>query len=206
MVAAERDSSQPQELDSLLEQVRRSVKKNFPSISPEDDRSKLPTAAVCMILEPADLKNSLDILLLKRRSFEGDPWSGQIAFPGGRSKPGEAPLNTVSREVMEESGIDLEKCEVVGTIAEVFPGNFSIRVIPFIAIAPPKIGVKIDNHEIEDYFWVPTSYFLDKNNSSIHSFSRRGRSVEAPAFVYEGKYVIWGMTLRIIEDLLSSLN
>jgi len=202
-MAAEEDASQ---LSSLLDRVRRSVKMSATTIPPEDDRSKLLTAAVCMILKPADSRNSLEILLLRRRSSEGDPWSGQIAFPGGRSKPGEAPLDTVRREVVEESRINLEHSEVLGPLAEVFPGNFSIGVLPFVAVVPHDTKVKIDNNEIDDFFWIPASYFLDRNNSSIYSFSRQGRKIEVPSFVYMGKYVIWGMTLRIIENFLSSLN
>ncbi len=204
MVAAEKDTSQG--LNFLLDKVRHTQKQIDANIRPESDQSKLPAAAVCMILKQADSKNSLEVLLLKRRSFEGDPWSGQIAFPGGRSKSGETLLETVKREVMEETGINLDDLEVVGPLAQVFPGNFSIRVTPFVAIAPPDIEVRIDHNEIDDYFWTPTSYFLDGNNSSIFSFSRQGRKIDALAFVYMGKYVIWGMTLRIIEDFLSSLK
>jgi len=193
-------------LSSLLDKVRLAAKRGNSDIPSENNQSKSPAAAVCIILRVADSKNSLEILLLKRKSFEGDPWSGQIAFPGGRSKSGETLLKTVKREVMEETGINLENLELLGPLAEVFPGNFSIRVTPFIAIAPTEVEVKVDHIEIDEYFWTPTSYFLDRNNSSIYSFSREGRKLDVPAFVYLGKYVIWGMTLRIIEDFLSSLN
>jgi 8-oxo-dGTP pyrophosphatase MutT (NUDIX family) len=200
------DDGNSSELSFLLDKVRLATKRGNSDIPPEDDQSKLPAAAVCMILRAADSKNSLEILLLKRKSFEGDPWSGQIAFPGGRSKSGETLLETVKREVMEETGINLEDLEPLGPLAQVFPGNFSIRVTPFVAIAPTEVEVKVDHIEIDDYFWTPTSYFLDRNNSSVYSFSKDGRKIDALAFVYLGKYVVWGMTLKIIEDFLSSLN
>jgi len=31
---------------------------------------------------------SLKTLMIKRAEREGDPWSGQVAFPGGRVTPG----------------------------------------------------------------------------------------------------------------------
>jgi ADP-ribose pyrophosphatase len=45
------------------------------------------------------------ILLIKRVERRGDPWSGQVAFPGGRWKPGEDLLGTAVREVQEEVGV-----------------------------------------------------------------------------------------------------
>ena len=88
---------------------------------------------------------------------------------------------------MEETGINLEDLEVVGHLAQVFPGNFSIRVTPFVAIAPPEVEVKVDHIEIDDYFWAPTSYFLDRNNSSIYSFSRQGRKINVACVCLFGK-------------------
>ena len=42
-------------------------------------------AAVALVLRgPAEAP---DILFIKRASREGDPWSGQMAFPGGRYDP-----------------------------------------------------------------------------------------------------------------------
>lgn len=107
---------------------------------------------------------------------------------------------------MEEAGIDLEKCELVGAMETVYPGNFSIKVKPFVVIAPRDIPVEIDHQEIVDSFWVELSYFSDKKNSTTYTFSRQGRKIETPSFVVLGKYVVWGMTLRIIENLLSELN
>ena len=43
----------------------------------------LRRAAVALILrDPGDA--SLEFLLIKRADYEGDPWSGHVALPGGR--------------------------------------------------------------------------------------------------------------------------
>ena len=170
-----------------------------------NDESNLPSAAVSMILRPSSF-DTAELLLLQRQTVERDPWSGQISLPGGRSKTGEALLETAKREAKEETGIDLDKCEIVGSMDGVFPGTFSLVVRPFVVIAPSDISVTIDHGEIIESFWVPLNFFAEKRNSSTYTFRREGRSIQTPSFIVEGKYVVWGMTLRIIQNLLSELD
>jgi len=162
-------------------------------------------ASVNCILKPSG-QESPDVLLLQRRIEERDPWSGQISFPWGRSKSGETPLPTAMREAMEETGIDLDQCELLGRMESVIPGNVSIKVTPFLAIAPQNIGVTIDRVEIVDSFWVPLEFFSVESNMQIYKLSRMGATIETPSFVIAGTHVVWGMTLRIIMNLLSGLG
>ena len=63
-----------------------------------------PDAAVAVIIDPFRLGNSL--LLIRRRERSGDPWSGQIAFPGGHKATYDRTfLETSIREANEEVGI-----------------------------------------------------------------------------------------------------
>lgn len=163
-----------------------------------------PIAAVSVILRPS-FENTPEILLLKRQTAEGDPWSGHISLPGGRAKPGETPLQTAIREAREEAGVDLSAWEIVGSLESVYPGNRSIKVKPFVVIAPEKVSVRVDQIEIVDYFWPPLSYFSNSNNLTPYTISRQGASFQTPSFVVMGKYVVWGMTLRIILNLISEL-
>ena len=51
---------------------------------------------------------ALELLFIKRTAQEGDPWSGQIAFPGGRREAADADdVACAIRETWEEVGIDL---------------------------------------------------------------------------------------------------
>ncbi len=107
---------------------------------------------------------------------------------------------------MEETAIDLDQCEMVGRFEKIIPGNFSIQVTPFLAIAPQGIEVTIDHVEIVDYFWVPLDFFAEEKNSQIYTFSRFGTTIETPSFVIASKHVVWGMTLKIILNLISELG
>ena len=63
-------------------------------------------AAVAAILRESEGK--LELLLIRRSSRASDPWSGQMALPGGRRDPSDPSLRqTAIRETLEEVGLDL---------------------------------------------------------------------------------------------------
>jgi hypothetical protein len=57
------------------------------------------------------------------------------------------------------------------------------------------------NHEVQETVWVPLPFLADRSNRSAFTWVRRGVPVPMPCFKYDGR-VIWGLTLRIVEDLL----
>ena len=160
----------------------------------------LPDAAVCLILK----SDGPSLLMIKRRELEGDPWSGHMAFPGGHyAETDKELLATVIREVLEEVNIDLRKQSMLGTLDELLPGNRLIRVTPFVALAGEPTVVKINEREVADYFWIPISFFLDPSNCSTFAPERSGAKFSFPCYMYGGKYAIWGLSFRIIQDLLA---
>ncbi|GAB0491239.1 hypothetical protein MMPV_002491 [Pyropia vietnamensis] len=49
----------------------------------------------------------MEVLLIQRTARVGDPWSGHLAFPGGRVEAGEGDEEAAARETAEEVGLDL---------------------------------------------------------------------------------------------------
>ena len=71
--------------------------------------ARVVEAAVALILLPTS-DGDLEALFIKRAEVEGDPWSGQMAFPGGRRDPVDDDLlATAARATLEETGIDLAR-------------------------------------------------------------------------------------------------
>lgn len=183
------------------------LRTNLISHSSQDQFHSLPKAAVCMILRPDKTKQGLEVLLVKRKVSESDPWSGHMAFPGGRAKESDGELlNTARREVIEETGIDIGKFELLGSLDDVLPGNKSLCVTPFVTLASESIEVIIDGREITDHVWIPLDFFMDKKNSAPMSAERFGYDRTVTSFSYGESYLVWGMTLRIIDELISRIT
>lgn len=69
-------------------------------------RRLMKRSAVAMILQVR--AGELNILMIKRAEREGDPWSGHMAFPGGRMDKVDAHGFAVAvRETEEEVGLTL---------------------------------------------------------------------------------------------------
>jgi 8-oxo-dGTP pyrophosphatase MutT (NUDIX family) len=168
--------------------------------------SKLPKAAVSLILKPDVPGNQVVMLLLKRSISETDPWSGQMAFPGGRWRESDGEIiNTAYRELAEETGIGKSRLDPLGRLDDLVPGNRSLSVTPFVFLVTEPTDVKVNAREISDNVWIPINFFKDKSNSSLLQVQIRGTRGKVPSFAYQGAYVIWGMTLRIIDDFLSRI-
>lgn len=166
-----------------------------------------PRASVALVLRPAPA--DLELLLIKRAERAGDPWSGHMALPGGRSDPADADAErTAVRETLEEVGIDLAACGAgLGSLDDLVPrgGAPQIVVSPFV-FGAPAAAVATPNHEVDAAVWIPlrelahpdaATEFLLETVTGTASPPRR-----FPAIGTRG-YVIWGMTHRILDDFLA---
>jgi 8-oxo-dGTP pyrophosphatase MutT (NUDIX family) len=164
-------------------------------------RSRLKTeggegakAAVAILFRKGN--EELELFLVKRALVPSDPWSGDMAFPGGKRGPNDRDLmETASREVLEETGIDLNGASYLGMMDPAFstvrPG---MGVLPFVFVVEDALEIRL-NEELSSFLWVP----LEELRGS------RGRAVvkrrEVPVFHVEGE-VVWGLTYRMLDKLL----
>ncbi|MCX8203025.1 MAG: NUDIX domain-containing protein [Nitrososphaeria archaeon] len=153
------------------------------------------TAAVGAIFDPEG-----SVLVVKRALRAGDPWSGQWALPGGRWTWGDSDLwMTARREVLEETGIDIELLEPIGWFGPVSPMNrpeLRVHVVALRADFRPQVRL---NEELADFRWVRPSSMSRTRVKVLTSFGER----EVEAMVDED-VLIWGLTYRILSVLVSS--
>lgn len=152
---------------------------------------------------------SLEVLLIQRAVREGDPWSGQIALPGGRRGPGDATLQvTAVRETLEETGLDLNADGIVlGTLDELRPRTPvlpPIIVTPFVAAVERDTPLQISD-ELADAFWTPWSTFADPSRIDESEIEVRGASWKVASYLV-GERVVWGMTERMLRQLASRIS
>jgi len=177
------------DLDSLKKRLRRE-----PSAS-ESDQGE-PVAAVAIIINPNDRGGS--ILLIRRTERVGDPWSGQVAFPGGHKDHADRDLlATAIREAQEEVGIDLQEHELLGQLPVML--SRTRRVASYVFQLKADVVVQ-SNDEVAESFWVPLSTLNGIIVSRSEVRVEEGR-LDVEAYVCDGN-VIWGLTFRIINMLL----
>ena len=146
-----------------------------------------------------------ELLFVKRADYESDPWSGQIAFPGGRQEAGDASLEeTAIRETREETGIDLgREGMMIGRLDDLRPrtvGLPAIVVRPFVALLDRSEPLAL-SREVALSFWLPLAALLRADSWQQDTVFARGIQIKARVFRHEG-HVVWGMTERILTQLL----
>ena len=187
---------------ALLDSLTRRIAAHTPTranAAPEVRR-----AAVAAVLRP-DAQGSADLLFIQRAIYAGDPWSGQVALPGGRAEPSDTSLvETAVRETREEVGGDLAvAARLVGALDEIHPLT---PLLPPIVVRPHLFVLHdvfevAPSVEVAAAFWVPLAALLDPTARRPHTVEVSGARFLTSAFVV-GERVIWGMTERILGQLL----
>lgn len=149
------------------------------------------------------------MLLIKRATYEGDPWSGHVALPGGRQEPADIDLrHTAVRETREETGIDLDlHGRALGELDDLHPRT---PVLPPIVIRPFVFSldgeaVLVASPEVAEAFWVPVDALrapgvAQEIELMLHGRPRRVQSLQ------HGGHTIWGLTERILRQFFSLLE
>jgi 8-oxo-dGTP pyrophosphatase MutT (NUDIX family) len=165
-------------------------------------------AAVAVVLAPQD--DELAALLIERAQHPLDPWSGHMAFPGGRHDATDPTLErTAIRETLEEVGIDLVRhARFVARLDEIQAQargrNLDMVISPFLFFLDEARETTPDRSEVADTLWVPLRVFRDERYKGTTHFSRDGFGMDFPAFLYRGK-TIWGLTYRILCGFLETI-
>jgi 8-oxo-dGTP pyrophosphatase MutT (NUDIX family) len=150
-----------------------------------------------IVIDGADPKT----LMIRRAVREEDPWSDQVAFPGGKRQEDDATIRaTAMRETKEELGVDLEEsARFLGYLGPFRTHTGTMDVIPSVFLLEKNI-VPAPNEEVSSFRWVTISSLADPRSKSAHVVRRDGATLEMPALVIDD-YIVWGLTYRMISSL-----
>lgn len=162
-------------------------------------------ASVATILTPS-ASGGLEALFIKRAHHPKDPWSGHMAFPGGRRDMELETLDEIARrEVLEEVGVDLKPDMLIGRMHDMSGGRLQrheMSVSQFVYYHPEPGPLTLDTSEVADAVWVPLEYLADPRNIGPYHYPLDPQKRAFPAFHYRGEYTIWGMTYRMVGNFL----
>jgi 8-oxo-dGTP pyrophosphatase MutT (NUDIX family) len=193
-----------------LDEVREALARRTPTLESDraPDGTRKKRAAVAMILRPARTDGRSEVLFIERARFAGDPWSGHMAFPGGRvESDDDDPRAAAERETLEEVSVSLAGAELLGQLDDL-RGRHAGREIPMVISAyvylcrdPAPLE---PNHEVAHAFWFPVSDLLDparRDHYEIRGLRFPGVLVGQP-----GRHVVWGLTYRFLEGFFERLG
>lgn len=170
-----------------------------------DFKAHSSQAAVAMIL--AEGEQELEVCFIRRAEREGDPWSGQVAFPGGRAEAGDADAHAVAeRETWEEVGLTLVKEHRVGPLPTRSIDRVDLRepmtLSPFVYYVDQKTKASAFARipeEVAHVFWVPLTHLFDESAVTELEYPIAETWSTFPGIQF-GEHVIWGLTLRVLDS------
>mgnify|MGYP000320626406 FL=1 len=167
-------------------------------------RRWMTRASVTIIIRRKN--QSFDLLLIKRAERKGDPWSGDMAFPGGKmSREDKSIYHTGLRELHEEIGLSDDKLKHIGRLSDQLTKTHSgfrpMIVSPFVFELNDHAEFTL-NHEVAEVIWVPLVHFSTSLNRKNMIWKVKGLKVNLPCYWYKNRRV-WGLTLRMIDELIA---
>ncbi len=177
------------------------MSKYEPDTTPSDRAER--HASVALIVRERE-GGGTETLFIKRSERDDDPWSGHMAFPGGRRDPEDESLEaTARRETLEEVGLELAPSQCFGRLHDIYGGRlktFKMSVSAFLFHTTDGNELTYSD-EVADSIWVPLSVLSDPAEIREYIFHLDPHGRPFPSFHYND-YVIWGLTFRIIANFL----
>lgn len=180
-------------MNNIIEKIRSVLADYSPLRADPEGRIE---AAVALILVEGE--GDLEILLIKRTEREDDPWSGQIALPGGRIEVQDSSLlDTAVRETLEETTVDLSRGQMLGELDDLSTIN---PLLPPMLVRPFVFSLESRQpvthcDEVAEHFWISLPDLLD--SGVRENIEVQGYSLVTDGFRF-GEHFLWGMTSSIL--------
>ena len=165
-------------------------------------------AAVAVVLR--EFSNGTEILFIRRAVKAGDPWSGQMAFPGGHRDRADSGLKQAAmRETLEEVGLDLEREAYLGALDHHWAAPRGHRLD--MLIAPHVFEIEGDprfelNYEVDEAVWAPLKPLVLNEAHDTETLSLTGTPTVFNGYRLSGGHFVWGLTYRMLKDFFRTLD
>ena len=186
-----------------LTQIRTGLNLHQPRLLTQQDFRR---AAVAMLLR--EEAGETEVLFIRRAEHELDPWSGDLAFPGGRIDQTDTGARaTAERETFEEIGLELAPQHYLGRSDDLAGAYLSIHIACFVYHLNEEVDFR-PNAEVVDLFWVPFRTLLDPQRNRLLEFHYRGAGRHHPVIELPewSNRPLWGITYRLLQNFLGRFD
>ena len=170
-------------------QLRSALQKRRPKQLPGE--WLMQRAAVAAILRSDE--RGPQLLLIRRARRRSDPWSGDMAFPGG---------------LVGRRDVDAQAGALLGELPRLLafsprPPWGPMAIVPYVFAIEGAPALEPDRREVEETVWVPLAHFAESRHREQLMRRVLGLPLRFDCYRYEGR-VVWGLTLRMIESLTAA--
>jgi 8-oxo-dGTP pyrophosphatase MutT (NUDIX family) len=177
---------------------------------PEAEDTGLRAAVAAILRDPGDGRDA-EVLLIRRAERTGDPWSGHMAFPGGRQDLDDPDLHiTAIRETREEVGIDLVAQGALLARLPDLPAiargkRTGLTITPFVFALRGDVEMVFDTGEVAEALWAPVGPMARGEGAGTYDYVLEERTIALPC-IRLGERVVWGLTHRMLEMFFEALR
>lgn len=167
--------------------------------------SRLRDAAVLLPVF-RDAEGELRVAIVVRAD-DGGLHGGQLGLPGGKPEPGDVDLlATALREAEEEVGLAPGAVDLLATLPPFDARSTGWRVHPFLGRISPDTTWRLQESEIVGILTPAVRALADPSSRAKLPFTsiRFSEPLLVDGIDVEG-HVLWGMTLRLLDDVLPRL-
>jgi 8-oxo-dGTP pyrophosphatase MutT (NUDIX family) len=166
-------------------------------------------AAVALMLRQT--QEHIEALFIERAQHENDPWSGQMALPGGMVEGFDADARRAAeRETLEEVGIDLTASAYLGRLDDQqgrHRGHTAGIVIRCFVYAVDPAAQPSPNNEVQDIVWAPVHRLLDaRNYTQVDHPVYPGEKFPGIRVSDKDHQIVWGLTRRFIASFFTTIQ
>ena len=156
------------------------------------------TASVMLCLREGE--RGTELLLCRRATREGDPWSGHVGLPGGGVEEQDRDaLDTAARETFEEVGFDPRAHgRILGMLEPLKPRTFPITIAAYVAHITEAVELTL-SEEIAVAWWTPFAD-LEWVSAEVPGAPTRVSAFQLPHAEAQD-VVLWGITYRLLDRL-----
>jgi len=175
------------------------------------DKPPMHQAEVALVLDGTRTTDDPQIIFIQRSICVDDPWSGQMAFPGGRREESDSQAGDAARrETLEEIGLELGQHQLVGRLGDLrgrHGGRSRDLLISCFVFTTPGVPPLTPNHEVSQVVSVPLSRLLDPSLQTRVQYEAVSDQGFPGIFLdKQDERVIWGLTYRFLRQFFSLLG
>jgi len=185
-----------------LQTIRQALKVRESIRLAETERN--PAAVALLLTEGGQ---GVEVLFIERAAHPQDPWSGNLAFPGGRFEAGDANLQmTAERETLEEIGLDLCRAECLGQLDDIVGAYLPVKIACYVYLLPAPVELSL-NHEVTRTTWFPLRELGNPSRHTQEQLFWHGKERQVHGIHLDDDLpLLWGITYRLVTQFLDRVQ